>query len=91
MSIIQYLKETQGELHHVAWPTRVQTIVFTVMVILLSVGISLYLGLFDFLITTGLTRGIELLPRKTKVQPTTQVSTSTLPAGITFSTTTLLK
>ena len=91
MSLIQYLKETRGELHHVAWPTRVQTIVYTVMVIFLSVGISLYLGLFDFLITTGLARGIDLLPQKTKVLPAAEVSTSSLPAGITFSTTTLFK
>ncbi|OGG49574.1 preprotein translocase subunit SecE [Candidatus Kaiserbacteria bacterium RIFCSPHIGHO2_02_FULL_54_11b] len=62
MSFIQYLKDTQGELRHVAWPTRLQTIVYTVLVVLISIGISLYLGLFDYLFTTGLARFIEVLP-----------------------------
>lgn len=90
MSIIQYLKETRGELHHVAWPTRVQTIVFTAMVILLSVGISLYLGLFDFAFTSALARGVELLPHAAAQHPapTAEVPTSTLPAGVKISTST---
>lgn len=52
----QYLKETQGELRHVAWPTQLQTIVYTILVAAISIGIALYLGFFDFLFTTGLTR-----------------------------------
>ena len=36
MSFLQYLKDTRGELHHVAWPTRMQTIVYTIIVIALS-------------------------------------------------------
>ena len=63
MGIVQYLKETRAELHHVAWPTRLQTIVYTALVIALSVGISLYLGLFDFIFTTSLGKGLEHLPR----------------------------
>jgi len=43
---LQYLKDTRGELRHVAWPTQTQTIVYTILVALLSVGVSLYLGLF---------------------------------------------
>ena len=62
MGLIQYVKDTQGELRHVAWPTRVQTIVYTILVVLISVGVSLYLGLFDYLFTTGLARFLEVLP-----------------------------
>lgn len=62
MSFTQYLKDTQGELRHVAWPTRLQTIVYTVLVVLISVGVSLYLGLFDYLFTTGLSRFLLVLP-----------------------------
>ena len=62
MSIIQYLKETRSELNHVAWPTRVQTMVFTSLVIGISIAISLYLGIFDYLFTTALSKGIEFLP-----------------------------
>ncbi len=67
MSFIQYLKDTQGELRHVAWPTRLQTIVYTILVILISVGVSLYLGLFDYLFTTGLSRFLLVVPAS---QPT---------------------
>ena len=64
MSIIQYLKDTRGELHHVAWPTRLQTIVYTALVILISIFIALYLGFFDYIFTTGLGRGLQFLPGK---------------------------
>ncbi len=60
--IFQYIKDTQGELRHVAWPTRTQTVVYTMLVAMLSVGVALYLGLFDFLFTTTLTRFISVLP-----------------------------
>ncbi|MCX6703251.1 MAG: preprotein translocase subunit SecE [Candidatus Zambryskibacteria bacterium] len=49
MSFIQYLKETQVELKHVTWPTRSQTMVFTIVVILVSFGVAYFLGLFDFI------------------------------------------
>ena len=58
----QYLKETQGELRHVAWPTRTQTVVYTVLVALISVAVALYLGLFDYIFTSGLTRIVGVLP-----------------------------
>ncbi len=63
MSFIQYLKDTRAELHHVAWPTRTQTMVFTALVISLSILVSLYLGLFDYLFTNALGKGLEFLPQ----------------------------
>jgi len=54
MSIIQYIKDTQTELKHVSWPTRNQAIVFSIVVILISVGVSIYLGLFDYILKSGL-------------------------------------
>ena len=65
MSFLQYLKDTRGELRHVAWPTQTQTIVYTILVIALSILIALYLGLFDYVFTTGLSRGLEFLPQDT--------------------------
>lgn len=50
MSLISYLKDTQGELKHVSWPTRNQAIAFTIVVVLISVFISFYLGFFDYLL-----------------------------------------
>lgn len=62
MSFSQYLKDTRAELNHVAWPTKTQTMIFTSLVIALSVLVSLYLGLFDYVFTNALGRGLELLP-----------------------------
>ena len=59
MSFIQYLKDTRAELRHVAWPTRTQTVIFTVLVVALSVFVSLYLGFFDYLFTGILERFVS--------------------------------
>ncbi len=48
MSIIDYLKETRGELKHVSWPTKSQTMAFTVVVIVVSFAVAYFLGFFDF-------------------------------------------
>ena len=52
--ITEYLKDTKAELKHVNWPTRSQTIFYTLIVIALSVLVAYFLGLFDFLFSKGL-------------------------------------
>jgi preprotein translocase subunit SecE len=49
MSLVQYLKDTQGELKHVSWPTQKQTIYFTIVVIAVSIFTAVFLGAFDLL------------------------------------------
>jgi preprotein translocase subunit SecE len=49
MGISTYLKETKTELTHVSWPTRRQSILFTVLVIVVSLVTAFFLGFFDFL------------------------------------------
>mgnify|MGYP001580064228 CR=1 FL=1 len=49
MKLTEYIKETKVELKHVSWPTRKQAMGFTMLVIVMSVVVSLYLGLFDSL------------------------------------------
>ena len=46
---INYIRDTRGELRHVAWPTRRQAIIYTIIVIVISVVTSAYLGFFDYL------------------------------------------
>lgn len=46
---VNYIKDTRAELTHVSWPTRRQAIVFTVVVIIVSVLTALFLGFFDYL------------------------------------------
>lgn len=50
--IIAYLKEVQVEMKKVNWPTRDQTIRYTLIVIGLSVAVAIYLGSLDFIFTT---------------------------------------
>jgi len=56
MSIITYLKDTKGELKHVSWPTKSQAITFTIVVVLISLFVSLFLGFFDYIINLFLAK-----------------------------------
>lgn len=47
--ITDYLKETRAEFKHVNWPTRKQTIIFTIVVIVICAITAYLLGLFDFI------------------------------------------
>ncbi len=55
MNITEYIKETRAEMSHVTWPTRKQAIAFALLVVLVSVGIAIYLGVFDYVFTRLLT------------------------------------
>ncbi len=50
-TLINYFKETKEEMNHVSWPTRHQTIVYTALVIFISVLVAALLGVFDALFT----------------------------------------
>jgi len=50
----EYLKETKTELKHVIWPSKNQTFYYTLIVIILSVVIAYYLGIFDSIFSRGL-------------------------------------
>ena len=55
--MFNYFKDVRAELHHVSWPSRRLTIMYTIVVIVVSVATALYLGLLDYLlslIVTGL-------------------------------------
>ena len=49
MGFFNYIKETKTEMKHVTWPTRSQTISFTVIVIILSLITASFLGFFDYI------------------------------------------
>lgn len=52
--LINYLKDTRAELKHVSWPTQRQAVIYTALIIAVSVVVALALGLFDFLFTQAL-------------------------------------
>ncbi len=56
MSLITYLKETKAELKFVKWPSQRQTMIYTALVIFISIITALYLGLFDFAFTSGMNK-----------------------------------
>ncbi len=48
MNPIGFLKEVKNELGKVVWPTRAETLKYTVTVIVFSIVVSLILGAGDF-------------------------------------------
>ncbi len=52
-----YLRDTISELKQVSWPTQTQALLYTGLVIAISVFVSLFLGAFDFVFT----RAIEFI------------------------------
>lgn len=89
MSLGQYLKDTRAELRHVAWPTQTQTIVFTVLVALVSIFVAAYLGIFDYLFTTSLARFLGVSTQSALEITQNEIVASTTPAiDVTFGTST---
>lgn len=52
--IKNFFEESRQELRHVNWPTRQEAIRLTGIVIGISVGISVFLGFFDYLFTEAI-------------------------------------
>ena len=46
--IIQFLKEAKAELMKVNWPTKQQTINYTLLVIGISIAVAAFLGSLDY-------------------------------------------
>jgi preprotein translocase subunit SecE len=49
--MFKFFKDVKGELRHVSWPTKQQAIGYTILVILISLFVAIYLGAFDWLFT----------------------------------------
>jgi len=52
MSLTTYVAETRKELAHLNWPTRRQTVAFTAIVVVFSLGVAFFLAFFDLSFTT---------------------------------------
>lgn len=59
MILITYLREVIAEFSHVSWPTPRQTVMYTVLVILISLATAAYLGVLDYVFSTILKRIIN--------------------------------
>ena len=51
--IVNYFKESKAELKKVSWPTRKETINHTSLVIGISLGVAIFFGLLDYVLTIG--------------------------------------
>ncbi|MBI5037887.1 MAG: preprotein translocase subunit SecE [Candidatus Kerfeldbacteria bacterium] len=54
--IISYIRESRDELKKVLWPSKAETVKYTLLVVGISLGVALFLGAVDF--------GLNLLVEK---------------------------
>ncbi len=59
MNIVQFLSEVKTELQKVVWPSRSETVKYTLTVILFSVAVSLILGAADFGLLKAITQIVQ--------------------------------
>ena len=52
--ITNFIKEVIVEGKHVTWPSRKQTVYFTLGVLAISIIVAYFLGLLDYIFTLGL-------------------------------------
>lgn len=50
-NIFGFLNEVKEELAKVSWPTKEQTIRYTILVVIVTVAVGLFLGGLDYLLT----------------------------------------
>ena len=56
--LVDFLKDVKVELSKVNWPTRNQTVQYTLVVIGLSLALAVFLGGLDFIFPWGLNKFI---------------------------------
>lgn len=54
MKIASFFKQTYAEMKHVTWPSRKRAVIYSVVVIVFSVGLGYLLGGFDTLFRLAL-------------------------------------
>ncbi len=43
-----YFRDVKAEMRHVSWPSRQLTIAYTIVVVVVSLAVAIYLGLLDY-------------------------------------------
>jgi len=51
--LTSYIRESIAEMKKVTWPTKKETYNYTLLVIGISVGVALFLGILDYIFTEG--------------------------------------
>jgi len=60
--IVKYFREAKIELEKVSWPTRKDTVMYSVLVFSLSVATAAFIGVLDLGLTKGLEQLISIIP-----------------------------
>jgi len=47
-----YIRDTQAEMKHVSWPTQKQALIYTALVIGVSILVALFTGAMDYIFTS---------------------------------------
>ncbi|HLD28588.1 MAG TPA: preprotein translocase subunit SecE [Patescibacteria group bacterium] len=53
-NIIQYIKDSKNELRKVTWPNKREVRQHTVLVIIISLAVALFLGIADYVLSWAL-------------------------------------
>jgi len=56
--VINYVKESKTELKKVVWPSKKETTNHTLLVIGVSLGVAIFLGVMDYIFNFGLQKFI---------------------------------
>lgn len=54
--VVNYIRESRDELKKVVWPSRKETIKYTLIIIGISLAVAAFLGAIDFLLNLGLNK-----------------------------------
>lgn len=54
MKLIDYIRDTRGEMKHINWPTRREAVNYTLLVIGISLATALILALADYVFGLGI-------------------------------------
>ncbi|MBP6924652.1 MAG: preprotein translocase subunit SecE [Candidatus Pacebacteria bacterium] len=59
--LVKYIRATFAELRQVSWPSRQEAISYTVLVIVISTIVALYVGAFDYLFSQAVSQLIHTI------------------------------
>jgi preprotein translocase subunit SecE len=59
MNVLKYLKEAQEEFNKITWPTRKETINYSLVVVIISVLLAVFIGLSDYILNLGVEAVID--------------------------------
>lgn len=60
-ALTKYVRETRGELLKVTWPTWEESRRLTVIVLVVTIAMAVFLGLLDFIFSNGIQTLVEFV------------------------------